>query len=103
MAPAEAEASRGRDRTVGLDVEDEAVVVGALLDAGRLDREHDPADRREDRVDRHDTDGAVLAVTVARQVATATADGEVDGQAALGVQRGDVLIGVEDLDRRSGT
>ena len=49
-----------RDRTVGLDVEDEAVVVGALLDAGRLDLEHHAADRREDRVDRDDADGAVL-------------------------------------------
>ena len=46
----------GRDRAVGLDVEDEAVVVGLLLDAGGLDVEGDPAHRREDRVDRDDAD-----------------------------------------------
>ena len=44
------------------------------------------------------TDRAVLGVAVARQVAAAALDGEVDGQAALGVQGGDVQILVEDLD-----
>ena len=43
--PAEASALAGRDRAVGLDVEDQPVVVGRLLDAGRLDRERDPAHR----------------------------------------------------------
>src|SRR5687768_6731047 len=43
----------GRDRPVGLDVEDQPVVVRRLLDARRLDDERHPADRGEDRVDRH--------------------------------------------------
>ena len=69
-----------------------------LLDAGRLDLERHPADRAEDRIDRDDTDDAVLVLAVARQVATALLDGEVDGETALGVERGDVQVLVEDLD-----
>ena len=37
-------------------------------------------------------------VLVGRGVAPAPLDGDVDGQAALGVERGDVQVGVEDLD-----
>src|SRR5487761_1180979 len=44
------------DGTVGGDVEHELVVVRALPDARRLDRERDSADGREDRVDRDDAD-----------------------------------------------
>ena len=88
----------GRDRAVGLDVEDEAVEVGGLLDAGGLDREGHPAHRREDRVDRDDADGGRLLVAVGRDVAPALLDGDVEGQPALGVERGDVQVGVEDLD-----
>ena len=40
----------------------------------------------------------VVGLPVGRQVAAAPLDGEVDGQAALGVERGDVEVGVEDLD-----
>src|SRR5215210_9167408 len=47
------------DRAVGLDVERELVVVGALADAGLLDRVRDAAHGREDRVDRDDADGLV--------------------------------------------
>ena len=91
-----------RDRTVGLDVEDEPVVVGGLLDAGGLDRERHPAHRREDRVDRDDADGRRALVALGRHVAAALLDGEVDGEAALGVERGDVQVGVEDLDVGGG-
>src|SRR5437763_82539 len=44
------------DRTLGLDLERELVVVGGLLDGCRVHREGDPAHRREDRVDRDDPD-----------------------------------------------
>src|SRR5690606_6420391 len=37
-----------RDRPVGLDVEEEPIELGGLLDAGGLDLEGHPADRRED-------------------------------------------------------
>ena len=40
----------------------------------------------------------VRLVAVGRHVAAALLDGEVDGEAALGVERGDVEVGVEDLD-----
>src|SRR5687767_14478182 len=46
----------GRDGAVGLDVEDEPVVVGRLLDPRGLDRERHPPHRREDRVDGDDPD-----------------------------------------------
>ena len=90
VSPAEASASRGRERPVGLDVEDEAVEVGRLLDPHRLDREGHPAHGREDRVDGDDADGVGALVALGRGVAPAPLHGDVDGQAALGVQRGDV-------------
>ena len=37
-------------------------------------------------------------VAVGRDVAAAPLDGEVDGEAALAVERGDVEVRVEDLD-----
>src|SRR3954454_18609179 len=47
------------DRPVGLDVERELVVVGALADARLLDRVRHAAHGREDRVDRDDADRLV--------------------------------------------
>ena len=98
MSPADASASRWGDRTVGLDLERELVVVRGLLDPGRLDRERHPPHRREDRVDGDDADRGRALVALGRQVAAALLDGEVEGEAALGVHRGEVQLGVEDLD-----
>ena len=91
-----------RDRTVGLDLERELVVVGGLLDAGGLHRERHPAHGREDGVDRDEPDGRRALVALGREVAAALLDGEVDGEAALGVHRGQVQLGVEDLDVGGG-
>ena len=91
-----------RDRTVGLDLEGELVVVGGLLDAGRLDLERHPPHRREDRVDRDHADGRRALVALGRQVAAALLDGEVEREAALGVHRREVELGVEDLDVGGG-
>jgi hypothetical protein len=88
----------GRDRPVGLDLDGQAVVVGGLLDAGRLDRERHPSHGREDRVDRHHTDLRGPLVAIGRQVAATLLDGQVGSEAALGVDRGEVQCGVEDLD-----
>ena len=88
----------GRERAVGLDVEDQAVEVGRLLDPHRLDREGDAPHGREDRVDRDHADGGGPLVALGRDVAPAALDRDVDGQAALAVERGDVELGVEDLD-----
>ena len=52
------------DRTVGLDVEHEAIEVGGLLDASGLDREGHAPHRREDGVDRDDADGGRRVVAL---------------------------------------
>src|SRR6187397_2572679 len=72
------------DRAIGRDVEDELVVVRAQTDARGLDLVGDPANGREDRVDRDDADrGLGPAVQLGRDVAAATPDGERDLQLAL--------------------
>src|SRR3954462_11620536 len=87
------------DRTVRLDVECQAVVVRALADAGAGHAVGDALDGREDRVDRNDADRLIRTlVLLGRRVATATADRQVDLELGLLLERGDVLIGVEDLD-----
>src|SRR4051795_10721494 len=87
------------DRTVGLDVERELVEIGALADAGLLDRVGDAADRAEDRVDRDDADRLVRGlVLLGRAVAAAAPDRQVQLELGLLVERGDVRVGVEDLD-----
>ena len=90
-----AEASEG---SVGLDLDDQLVEVGGLLDPDGLDRESHPTDRREDGIDRDDADGAGALVLVGRHVAAAPLDGEVHGDVALGVEGGDVLAWAQHLD-----
>src|SRR4051794_31964729 len=87
------------DRAVRLDVEGELVVVGALADTCLLDGVGDAADRREDRVDRDHADRLVGRLVLLRgAVAAAATDREVKLELRLLVERGDVHVGVEDLD-----
>src|SRR4051794_22894142 len=87
------------DGAVGLDVERQLVVVGALSDARLLDRVRDAAHGREDRVDGDDADRLVgRLVVLGRAVAAAAADREVQLELGLLVERGDVDVRVEDLD-----
>src|SRR4051794_34473543 len=89
------------DGAVGLDVERQLVVVGALADARLLDRVRHTAHGREDRVDRDDADRLVGRLVVLRgAVAAAAADREVQLELGLLVERGDVDVRVEDLDAR---
>src|SRR3954454_15196760 len=89
------------DRAVGLDVQRQLVEVGALADAGLLDRVRDAADGREDRVDRDHADRLVRRLVLLRRaVAAAAPDREVELQLGLLVQRGDVRVRVEDLNAR---
>ena len=98
MAPAEARASAGViEPSVSISMI-EVVVVGRLLDAGGLDVEAHAAHRAEDRVDRDHADRAGLGLALARGVATTLLDGQVDREAGLAVERGDVEVLVEDLD-----
>ena len=87
----------GRERSVGLDVQHQPVEVGGLLHPDRLHGEGHPPNRREDGIDRDHPDGGGPLRLVGRQVPTAALHGEVDGQTPLGVERGDVLGGAEDL------
>src|SRR6201995_2752117 len=84
---------------LGLDVEDEPVEGGPLLDAGGLDLVGDAPNRRVDGVDRRPADLlAGLLVLGSRDVAATALDGELHLQLALGVQGGDVQLGVVHLD-----
>src|SRR3954452_24794465 len=88
-----------RHRAVGLDVEDQPVAVGHLLDAGVLDLVAHLADRREDRVDRDHADRiARLLVLVGHAVADAALDGHLHLERAALADRGQVQVGVQDLD-----
>ena len=99
VLPALATASRGTHRRLGLDVDDEPVEVGALLDAGRLDLVGDLEHRRVDRVDRDAADLlARLLVLDGGDVAATALDGELDLELALAVERGEVQVGVVHLD-----
>src|SRR3954469_5592573 len=87
------------DRGLGLDVDDELVEVGALLDTGGLDLVGHLEDRRVDRVDRHTADLVVPALVLHRRhVAPATLDDELHLELALVVQGGDDQVGVVHLD-----
>src|SRR5690606_2470498 len=89
------------DRRLGLDINDQAVEVGALLDTRRLDGVRDLQDRRVNRVDWNATDLlARLLVLDSRDVSATTLDGEVDLKAALLVDRRDQQVGV--VNRHTG-
>ncbi len=99
VRPAEATASRGRDRRLRLDVQDELVEVGALTRTGGVDAVADLEDRRVDRVDRNLSGlGVLVAVLRRRDVATATLDGELELELRGVVQGRDDELGVVDLD-----
>ena len=88
-----------RDATVGPDVEDQLVVIGALADTRVLHRVLDAGDRREDRVDGDHADRLVgMLVFVAGGEAAADLDLELGIELLLSVERADVLIGIDDLD-----
>src|SRR3954467_11599366 len=89
----------GRHRAVGLDVEDQPVAVGHLLDAGVLDLVAHLADRREDRVDRDHADRvARLLVLVGHAITDASLDGHLHLERAALADSGQVQVGVQDLD-----
>ena len=86
-------------RVLGLDVDHEAVEVGALLDTGGLDLVGHGQHRAVDGVDRDAADLLVAGlVLLRRDVATATLDGQLHLDGALVVQRRDVQARVVDLD-----
>ena len=102
MAEAWVSASSGRDAAVGPDFEDQAVVVGALADAGALHGVTHAGHRREERVDGDDADGLVrLLVFVARAEAAADFDFELHLELLLLVERADDAAS-DSPARRSG-
>ena len=99
VLPALATASRGPQALLGLDVQDQLVEVGPLLDSGRLDLVGDPQHRRVDRVDRDPADLlARLLVLRGGDVAAAALDRQLHLQLALAVQGRDVQVRVVHLN-----
>ena len=99
VSPAEASASRGRDRAVGLDVEDEAVVV--RVDCSTRVGSTSKATRRTgEKIESTGITPMVWRrlVAVGGHVAPALRDGDVDGEAALAFSVAMCEVGVEDLD-----
>jgi hypothetical protein len=87
------------DGRLGLDVQDESVEVGALLDSGGFHLVGDAHHRRVDGVDRNPSDLlAGLLVLGGGDVAATALDGHLHLQLALAVERRDVQIGVVHLD-----
>src|SRR5262249_10978668 len=87
-----------RYRAVGPDLHHQAVVVGALADAGFLDLVLDAQHRREAGVDRDYADLALLArCLVRRSITAAVLDGHLHHERHVGVQRSQHVLGVDDL------
>src|SRR5882757_7081072 len=88
---------------LGLDIDDQLVEVGALLDTGRLDLVRDLEHRAVDGVDRDTADLlAQLLVLHGGDVAATALDGQLHLQLALAVQRGEDEVGVVHLDTGRG-
>jgi hypothetical protein len=95
VEPGRRQRSARRDRRLGLDVDDQPVEVGALLDTGGLDPVGDLEHRRVDRVDR---DAADLLARPACSGARFTSPPPLDGE--LHVRGGPCRLRVASL--RSG-
>ena len=90
----------GRDRAVGLHVDDQAVQVGAGANTCALDGVVDTPNRCEDCVDGDHAQRDGLAA-VRGQVADTPLDGQLHVQPRVRrVERGDVQLGIGDLDLR---
>ena len=87
------------DAPVGPDFQQEAVVIGALADAGIFNGVADAGDRGEEGVDGNDADGLVgFLVFVARAEAAADFDFEFHFELFLLVESADVLLGVDQFE-----
>src|ERR1700674_3951528 len=91
---------RGRDRAVGPDFQNQAVIVGRLPDARRLDVVVYPPHRRVNRVDGNVADTHVLVeVLVGRHVAAAHGDPQLHLELPVLGKSRDGRRRIEDLDR----
>ena len=88
------------DHAVGLDVDDQLVEVGALLDARALHRVAHAAHRAERGVEQDRADGArvVLAARGRRHVAAALLDLDLHVELAARREVRDDVVGIDDLD-----
>ncbi len=91
------------DAAIGPDLEDQALVVGHLSDAGVLHRVVHLTHGRIDAVDGDDRDRRVLVlVLICRHIASARGDVELHGQRRTIFQSCDVQIRIEDLQASVG-
>src|SRR6478752_2910034 len=91
------------DRAVGLDRHGQLVIVEDLALAGVLDLVGDLADRREQAVDRNQTDRRVFgAVALSGDISLAGGDGEFHANLGALVQRANLQIWIEHHDVADG-
>ena len=85
--------------TVGLDLEDETIVVGATTDAAVLNDLGAATDGREERVDVNDADGIGLTLVIlAGDVAATHADAHPHGEVGALGEGADDVARVDDLE-----
>src|SRR5690606_37403157 len=89
------------DRTVGLDIDDQTVEVGTLLDTGTLNQIADAAHRAERCVEDDATDRLafrVLRTSIARYITPPFLDLDLHVDLAAGGEVRDHMLGIDDLD-----
>jgi hypothetical protein len=87
------------DGTIGLDVESELLIVGALLDTVVVNLILHILDGSMDRIDSDNTDSGIgILVLVGRDITAALIDGELYLKLCGGLHVADLEVGIENLE-----
>ena len=89
------------DGAIGLDLEQQAVVVGVATNAARLDGLGAAAHGRVERIHVDDADGVALAlVVVTRDVTATNANAHLHREVRVGAEGADDVVGVHERELR---